>query len=122
MAITHSREDRRGLHAIQQGKQTELSMRGTTSQPSGSSMGDQNIANNFGTMQCQAGTKAAAPQIQRRKKCDYCKQKQDTSENLKTEALLVSACPPFARLKQTDLFCREYVAHLRSLYQNWLPR
>ena len=89
---------------------------------SGSVIGGTKIARSFDVT--QASTSASFPkakqQTRGKRKCDYCKQKQ--SERFSTEAQLVAACPPFARLEKSDLVCGECVAHIRKLDANWLPR
>ena len=121
VTITHSGEDRTGSQPIHHSRQKRQWTQGVNSHSSGSAIGNKNSANSLGAEHPQARVRAA-PQMQRRRKCDYCKRKQDIEESFSIEARLVFACPPFARLKQTDLFCLYCVAHLQSLYRNWFPR
>ena len=107
------------IRASQKGDEQQVQARNSIENPHGSSIGAKNIANSFDSLNGRSS------RLQRKtnmlQKCDYCKQKHK-AEDLGADVLLATACPSFARLHPSDLYCCDRTVHLRSLYKTWLPR
>ena len=108
-----------GIRASQKGVEQQGQARDPTGNSLGSSIGAKNTASRFDPLD----GRSSWPQQKTEKlqKCDYCKQRHK-AEDLRSDSLLTTACPSFARLKPTDQYCGECIEHLRSLYAPWLPR